>query len=159
VIQRASRGDRDAILAVMGTANMHHVPSPEMGELDLDRFFVARVHGRVIGAAGYELLDACRGKTTLLAVMPEYSGRGVGTALQEARLDEMADLGVEAVTTNADRPATIAWYTGRFGYRVVGELEKLVPFGDPEVDRWTTLELDLVAYRNRRSLTRWGGRS
>ncbi len=35
--------------------------------------------------------------------LPEYAGSGIGYALQDARLREMARLGVEKVTTNADR--------------------------------------------------------
>jgi ribosomal-protein-alanine N-acetyltransferase len=56
------------------------------------------------------------------------------------------EAGAHTVTTNADRPATIAWYQRRYGYRVVGELPKEHEFGDPAVDRWTTLELDLDAW-------------
>jgi ribosomal protein S18 acetylase RimI-like enzyme len=151
VIERAGRGDRDDVIAVMRPANMHHVPSPEMDELALERFFVARVNGRVVGAAGYELLGPNHGKTTLLAVLPAFGGRGIGTALQRARLDAMYRLGVTRVTTNADRPETIAWYERRFGYRRVGELRKLIPFGDPEIDHWVTLELDLSEYMRRTS--------
>jgi 3-keto-5-aminohexanoate cleavage enzyme len=142
--------DREAILEVMLPANMHRVPSPEMPDLDLDRFFVARVGERIVGAAGYRLLDRGRAKTTLLAVLPEHGGRGIGAALQDARLDRMHELGVELVTTNADRPATIAWYKRAYGYRDVGRLAKLHEFGDPDVDHWTTLELDLRAWAERR---------
>lgn len=143
MIEPVAPGDREAILEVMRTANMHHVPSAEMGELDLERFFVAKAEGRIVGAAGYEILEPGRGKTTLLAVLPEYEGLGIGSALQQARLEAMARLGVSTVTTNADRPATIDWYKRRFGYREIGTLEKLIPFGDPNVDRWVTLELEL----------------
>ena len=76
----------------------------------------------------------------------------MGTALQEARLDEMAALGVESVITNADRPATVAWYIRRFGYEVVGHQRKLIPFGDPDIERWTTLELDLGVRQSRAPL-------
>jgi hypothetical protein len=56
IIEPAGPGDRDGILAVMRHFNMHHVPSVEMEELDLTRFFVARMQGRVVGAAGYKVL-------------------------------------------------------------------------------------------------------
>jgi N-acetylglutamate synthase-like GNAT family acetyltransferase len=152
-IRRAAPGDREEILAVMRTANMHHVPSPEMGELDLARFFVARVDGRIVGAGGYALLGEGHGKTTLLAVVPEFQGAGVGAALQDMRLSEMHRHGVHTVTTNADRPSTIDWYCRRYGYQAVSRLRKLHEFGDPSTDYWTTLELDLDAYmrRQRRS--------
>ena len=145
-ISRAGPDDREQILAVMRPANMHHVPSPEMGELELTRFFVARVDGRIVGAGGYALLEDGHGKTTLLAVLPEFQGTGLGAALQDTRLAEMHRHGVHTVTTNADRPATIDWYRRRYGYRAVGRLRKLHDFGDPSTDHWTTLELDLGSH-------------
>jgi 3-keto-5-aminohexanoate cleavage enzyme len=145
-VSRAGPGDREAILDVMRTVNMHHVPSPEMEELDLERFFVARVSGRIVGAAGYKLLGSGRGKTTLLGVVPEFRGSGIGAALQDERLAEMHRLGVRAVTTNADRPQTIDWYKRHYGYRPIGHLKKLHEFGDPAATHWTTLELDLDRY-------------
>jgi ribosomal-protein-alanine N-acetyltransferase len=148
-IQKAKPEEMEAILEVMRPWNMHHVPSPEMESVDLSCFFVARVAGRVIGAAGYKVLSRGEGKTTLLGVLPEYAGRGIGRALQEARLREMARLGVERVTTNADRPATIAWYKRLFGYREIGSLKKLHSFGDPNVGRWTTLQMNLPEYMGR----------
>jgi 3-keto-5-aminohexanoate cleavage enzyme len=152
IIRRATPWDRDAILATMRPWNMHHVPSPEMESLDLSCFFVADVGGAVVGASGYRILGEGRGKTTLLAVVPEHLGSGIGAALQEARLQAMAALGVHTVTTNADRPETIRWYKSRFGYREVGRLQKIHSFGHPDIDHWTTLELDLTDYLRRTSL-------
>lgn len=149
-IERARPKDRDAILEVMRPWNMHHVPSPEMEELDTSCFFVARHDGRVVGAAGWAVVSQKRGKTTLLGVLPEHSGRGLGRALQEARLEAMAALGVRTVTTNADRPRTITWYRDVFGYREVGRLPKVAEFGDPDVPEWTTLEPDLEAWQRGR---------
>lgn len=148
-VRRARPDEREAILEVMRPANMHHVPSPEMGELDLDRFYVAVQEGEIVGAAGWAIRDDGSGKTTLLSVLPSHRGLGIGAALQDARLEAMRAEGARRVTTNADRPATIAWYRDRYGYRVVGELAKEHEFGDPEVDRWTTLELDLHAWASR----------
>ena len=149
-IRHARPDEREAILAVMEPWNMHHVPSPEMEELDLTCFFVALDGNRIIGAAGFKLLEPGRGKTTLLGVLPEYLGTQAGKALQMARLEAMAALGVKKVTTNADRPRTIAWYKKWFGYREVGTLPKIHSFGDPDVDHWTTLEMDLEAWRSAR---------
>jgi predicted N-acetyltransferase YhbS len=73
---------------------------------------------------------------------------GIGAALQQARLEAMHRAGVRSVVTNADRPRTIEWYK-RYGYREVGKLTKVAPFGDPDVGDWTTLELDLGAYMGR----------
>lgn len=145
-IEKAVPGDREAILAVMRHYNMHHVPSVEMDELDLDCFFVAKMNGCIVGAAGYRLLEPGRGKTTLLGVLPEYSGYGIGKALQQRRMEVMHRAGVRTLTTNADRPDTILWYRKHYGYRPVGTLRKLCSFGLEDVGHWTTLETDLGAY-------------
>ena len=52
-LRPARPDDRDAILECLRPWNMHHVPSPEMEQVELDRFFVAELSGRVVGAAGY----------------------------------------------------------------------------------------------------------
>ena len=145
-IENARLSDRDPILQVMKAFNMHHVPSAEMAELDLNAFFVARYHGRVIGAAGYTFLSQTEGKTTLMAVLPEYAGFGIGKALQHRRMEEMHLAGARTVLTNADRPETIVWYKKHFGYRQIGTLKKLCSFGHEAIDHWTTLETDLDAY-------------
>ncbi|UCD83824.1 MAG: GNAT family N-acetyltransferase [Deltaproteobacteria bacterium] len=148
-IEKAGPGDLQAILEVMKPWNMHHVPSPEMEELDLNCFFLARVDDKIIGAAGYKLLSQTQAKTTLLGVLPEYNAMGIGHALHKTRLEAMFRVGVKKVVTNADRPATINWYKKHYGYRKVGTLKKLCSFGDPEIDSWTTLELDLETYMRR----------
>jgi ribosomal-protein-alanine N-acetyltransferase len=150
-IEKASPGDFEAILKVMEPWNMHHVPSREMEELDLACFFVARVSGHVAGAAGYRQLSPTEGKTTLLGILPEFSGMGIGKALQDARLEAMHSLGIRRVTTNADRPETILWYKKHYGYRQVGTLKKICDFSLSDVDHWTTLEMDLDAYMLSRS--------
>jgi ribosomal-protein-alanine N-acetyltransferase len=139
-------GDRAAMLRVLETANMHHVPSPEMDDFDAARWYVAEADGRVVGVAGFRMLDSDEGpvgKTTLLTVDPSWRGAGVGHALQELRMRLMRDAGAHKVITNADRPETISWYERHFGYRRVGEVRKLHEFGLPDVDRWTTLEAKL----------------
>ncbi len=145
-IERASETDREAILEVMRPWNMHHVPSPEMEEIDLSAFFVARSRGQIVGAAGYKVTSQTMGKTTLLGVLPQFNGMGMGAALQHARCETMHRVGVKRVITNCDLPQTVAWYKKRFGYTQVGTLKKVCSFGDPKIDRWTTLEMDLDAY-------------
>jgi 3-keto-5-aminohexanoate cleavage enzyme len=154
-IQPARSGDREAILKVMEPWNMHRVPSPEMAELDISCFFVARVDGRIVGASGYTILSQKVGKTTLLGVLPDYAKMGIGRALHDERLRAMARLGVTKVVTNADRPATIAWYKKNWGYEEVGRLKKVSPFGDDAVDHWTTLEMDLVAHMRKLDGDAW----
>jgi ribosomal protein S18 acetylase RimI-like enzyme len=111
---------------------------------------VAEAEGEIVGVAGFKVLPDGTGKTTLMAVDPRYRGRGLGRRLQEMRMEALLERGCTRVVTNADRPATIAWYQRRFGYRVVGSIAKLHVFGDPEIDRWTTLEADLEEWAARR---------
>jgi len=148
-IERASAGDEAAILEVMRPWNMHHVPSPEMQRLIVDQFFLARVDGKLVGAAGYEILSDELGKTTLLGVLPEYNALGIGSQLHHARCEAMYRLGVKRVITNSDLPKTIAWYQKRFGYKIIGSLKKVASFGSDDIDHWTTLEMDLEAYMGR----------
>jgi len=147
IIEPAAAGDLPDILAVLETVNMHHIPSPEMPEFDLSCAFVARLHGVVVGVAGYKMLSATRAKTTLLAVLPEVRRLGIGRLLQERRMDALVALGIRTLTTNADRPETIAWYEKYFGYVRVGTLPKLHPFGRTDIAEWTTLETDLTRWR------------
>lgn len=142
-IERAVEKDVLDILEVMKTANMHHVPSAEMPELDWRCFFVAKVGGRTVGAAGYKVLSSEEAKTTLLAVLPECRGMGIGRALQTARMRELAKRGVRKLRTNADIPETIEWYKRHFGYRETGKLKKVHEFGRTDIDEWTSLETDL----------------
>jgi N-acetylglutamate synthase-like GNAT family acetyltransferase len=147
--RRASAADRDDVLAVLETANFHHIPSPEMPELDLSRFFVAEVDGDIVGVAGWKVLGADEGKTTLMAVDPAYRGWGIGMELQRLRMREMSAAGCRWVITNADRPETIRWYQRHFGYEVVGSLPKDHEFGAPDVADWTTLRTDIHAWLQR----------
>lgn len=143
----ASEAHRDAIMAALETANMHHIPSREMPELDLRHAWVAVMAGEVVGFSGISMLDAHRAKTTLLVVLPRHRQYGIGRRLQEKRMLAAMELGATTLITNADRPEAITWYTKYFGYREVGRLAKEHEFGLPDVHEWTTLETDLVAWK------------
>lgn len=144
--RRAAAEDEPALRVVLKTANFDNVPSPEMPELRLENYYVAEVSGTIVGCCGWIVLPDGHGKTTLMAVDPNYRGWGIGQKLQELRMLEMRRLGCSTVITNADIPATITWYQRKFGYRVIGTLPKEHEFGDPTVDHWTTLEADIEAW-------------
>ncbi|HSI79886.1 MAG TPA: GNAT family N-acetyltransferase [Solirubrobacterales bacterium] len=138
--------DREGVLRVLETANMHRVPSPEMDGFEVGSWYVAEAEAAIVGVAGFRIVttpEGAVGKTTLLAVDPARRSSGIGRALQELRLELMRDRGATRVITNADRPETIDWYRRHFGYRIVGEVPKLHEFGLPDVDAWTTLEAEL----------------
>ncbi|HSR74090.1 MAG TPA: GNAT family N-acetyltransferase [Sulfurovum sp.] len=142
-IESANPNELEGILAVLKPWNMHHIPSAEMEKIDFDTFFVAKIDGKIVGVSGYKVLDANNGKTTLLAVYPEFQGSGIGKALQDKRLEAMYQKGVKKVTTNADRPDIILWYKKHYGYKEIGRLKKIASFGLDDKEYWTTLEMDL----------------
>ena len=146
-IRPARAMDLPAMMEVLRSANMHYIPSPEMPELDLHCCCVAEVKSGVAGMSGYKILSAREAKTTLMAVLPEFRGWGIGRALQEWRMRELSRRGIQLLLTNADRPETIAWYKRHFGYREIGSLPKEHEFGHPDIFRWTTLEVDLNRWK------------
>ena len=147
-IEVASEKYLDGIMAVLQTANMHHIPSKEMPELDLSKCFIAKSGGKVVGVSGYKMLPDGRGKTTLLAVLPEFQCHGIGYALHVRRIEAMESLGAERILTNADREESIEWYKRHFGYVVIGSLRKLHDFGAP-AGHWTTLEMSISKWREK----------
>jgi ribosomal-protein-alanine N-acetyltransferase len=119
-----------------------------MPELDLSCCLVAEIDGKIVGVSGYKILSSNEGKTTLLAVDPECRKLGLGYALQKWRMEELLNENIRYLTTNADRPETIAWYKKHFGYQEIGSLQKEHEFGRPDIDHWTTLRTDLVAWKD-----------
>ena len=145
-IQSAKPSDFEQILAVLKPWNMHHIPSLEMEMIDFDTFFVAKMDGKIVGVSGYKIVSKEEGKTTLLAVYPEFRGSGIGKALQDRRLEAMHQAGTKRVTTNADRHDIIVWYKKHYGYKEIGKVKKVASFGLEEVREWTTLQMDVEAY-------------
>ena len=146
MIDKACPEDRPRILELLKQTNMHHIPSPEMPEVSWDNYFVARLDGEVVGFSGYKILSPTEAKTELMAVDTKCRGLSIGFKLQERRMEDMVSRGLRTLTTNTDLPATIAFYKNHFGYIEVGNLPKLHEFSDPDVDQWTTLQVDLVAW-------------
>jgi ribosomal-protein-alanine N-acetyltransferase len=58
-------------------------------------------------------------------------------------MDAMITLGAKKIITNADLPESISWYKKNFGYKIIGKIKKINEFGNPVIDHWTTLELDV----------------
>lgn len=142
-IEKAKAEDIPAIMRVLRTANMHHIPSKEMPELDYNQCFVAKTGNHIVGVGGYKMISPACGKTTVLVVEPKYRKKGIGEALQLRRMKAMVQAGAKKIITNADLPESIEWYKKHFGYKVVGTLKKFHEFGHPGVDHWTTLELNI----------------
>lgn len=150
LIEPASEQDIPAIVEILKTANMHYIPSPEMPELDWKCFFVAKLDGKIVGAAGYKILSATEAKTTMMAVHPDYRRHGIGKKLQEKRMMVLIEKGIKTLTTNSDIPETISWYKKHFGYKEIGKLKKIHEFSRPDIDEWTTMQTDLIEWLKNR---------
>jgi N-acetylglutamate synthase-like GNAT family acetyltransferase len=141
--------DLPAVLAILDSVNMlpiapaAEIPEPEVSTLEIENTFVAEVSGNIVGVASYFVRSASVCETASFAVLPEWRRRGIGALLHRARLREMKGRGAVTVITQTDRPENVRWFVHRFGYREVGQNLKRHAFGDPDLDRWTVLELDL----------------
>lgn len=143
-VRRPSADDWESIVAILRHYNFQNIGGPEMPRFPLEDCFVAVSGGRVVGVAGYEVLDAVTAKHSLTAVLPELRNRGIGTALKRACFDYLRGRGVKQVFTNCDDPLVIGWNVQRFGFRPTGKrITKLEPYGRPDKDHWVNLVLDL----------------
>jgi N-acetylglutamate synthase-like GNAT family acetyltransferase len=150
IIEKALPEDLPVIMELLKLANMHYIGSPEMPSLAYENYFVARIKGNIVGFSGYKILSPTEAKTELMVVHPDCRGLGIGDKLQTRRMEDMLTKGIRTLTTNTDLPATIKWYQEHFGYRKIGVLKKIHEFGDPAIDYWTTLQVDLVQWNNTR---------
>lgn len=152
-IRKATAEDRSSILKILEQANMHHIGTPEMPELTYDTYMVAQTDEGIAGFCGFKILSNTEAKTELMVVDFKYRGHGIGIKLQTTRMENLLAKGIRTLTTNTDLPKTIKWYKTYFDYKEVGKLKKIHKFGDPEIDHWTTLQVDLVEWdKNRRKV-------
>ncbi len=148
-IRKIEKGEIDAAMAILKKWNMapleatENIPNPERESLDLKHTFVALKDDKIIGVCSYLVLSDEEAETASLAVDPILKGKGVGYALQIARLKEMKSRGFSRVHTETDRPETVKWFIKKFGYKVVGTNPKKHDFSLKDVDHWTVLKLDL----------------
>jgi N-acetylglutamate synthase-like GNAT family acetyltransferase len=143
-IRRPREDEWDRILEILETANFHHIGGQEMPEFPLGDCFVAVADGRVIGVAGYKILDATTAKTSLLAVDPEHRGAAVGIVLQTARQDFLRAQGIKELYTNSDDERVIDWYMRHFGYKPTGKrIPKLESFGRDDKTEWINMKVEL----------------
>lgn len=94
-----------------------------IGEIPLEtRSLVAVDSGEVLGFCCWDWYnrDELAAKTVIITVARSARERGVGSLLQNARMQRMWDEGALSIHTWSADPASIAWYERHFGYRRVG---------------------------------------
>jgi amino-acid N-acetyltransferase len=86
-------------------------------------YFVYRVdRGPLVGVAALHICWAGLGEVRSVAVLPDYQGRGLGSSLVKACLDEARSLGLSEVFCLTLRPE----FFQRFGFKVV-QRDELLP--------------------------------
>ncbi len=150
-INKAKLEEKSEIVKVLESRNMHHAFYLDSEDIDLSNFFVAKHAENIVGVAGYSLLSPTRGRTRLLAVYPDFTGFGIGRALQEARLEEMYKVGVTKIESRSDNKSSILWYKKHFGYKEIGKRLKSDKAGATDALYSIILELDLVEYMKTKS--------
>lgn len=149
-IEKAKEENRTDIFRLLKQANMHYIPSEEMPGLTYENYFVAKNDGNVVGFCGYKILSEHDAKTELMVVDSQTRGQGIGYALQVRRMEDILNKGIWTLMTNTDSPASINWYKKHFAYKEVGKLKKIHEFGDPNIDEWTTLQVNLIQWDEER---------
>ncbi len=146
-IERPGTADKARIYEILATANFDKVGGTEMPAYPLEDCFVARVEGRIVGVAGYQVLDAETAKTTVITICPDWRGSGVGSMLQTHRLGYLKSLGIRRCYTNCDDERAIQWNMDHFGFRRTGDLvPKTEAYGRDDRDHWVNLVIDLEAW-------------
>ena len=84
---------------------------------------IAYDQGRAVGVISVK--DEGQGKYYIgcLAVVKEEQGRGIGTLLMKHFMSEHPDWKELTLVTPKDNEQNIRFYTGRFGFEIVGEEE------------------------------------
>ncbi len=144
IIRRPTEEDWYQILDVLRTANFHHIGGPEMATFPLEDCFIADIEDRIVGVAGYRILDEYNAKTTLLVVLPEYRRGKIGHDLQQTRQDFLREQGIKTLFSNTDDQHVVNWYKRNFGYQETGKIiAKMEPFGRLDRDTWINLKVEL----------------
>ena len=91
----------------------------KVSEINLQNAFLAVKDDKIVGVSHYKLLNENVAKTTLLTVLPECRGLGLGEKLQIARMKEAYEKGCKKLITYCETPSTASWYVKHFNYKIL----------------------------------------
>jgi [ribosomal protein S18]-alanine N-acetyltransferase len=91
----------------------------ELAQVDTRRYVVAEARGQIVGYAGLMCIEPIADVQTI-AVVPEFEGKGIGSAILTELLDEAQRRGATEVLleVRADNPRAQALYV-RFGFEQI----------------------------------------
>ena len=136
MIRKAEEADIDGILNVLRCYNFKVIKAfdgapidedygetitlyNQVSEIDLRNGFVAVIDGKIVGFSHYKHLHEATAKTTLITVLPEYAGHGLGKELQLARMKEAYEKGCKELITYCETRTIVDWYVKNFDYKVL----------------------------------------
>ncbi|SCW26538.1 Acetyltransferase (GNAT) family protein [Ruminococcaceae bacterium YRB3002] len=82
---------------------------------------IAYEEGKAVGVISYKAEGQGKYYIGCLAVIKEEQGRGIGTLLMDHFMSEHPDWNELTLVTPRDNERNIRFYTGRFGFEIVGE--------------------------------------
>ncbi len=82
---------------------------------------IAYDQDEAVGVISYKTEGPGKYYIGCLAVRKEEQGQGIGTALMRFFMDDHQDWNEITLVTPKDNEANIRFYTGRFGFEIVGE--------------------------------------
>jgi len=102
LIRKATLKDVDAIKSIISfyakQELMLHRSVSDLYE-SIRNFYVYDLDGEVVGCCGLQVLWSDLAEILSFAILPEYRGKGIGTQLLDACLDDARELGVTSVFT------------------------------------------------------------
>ncbi|HEU4800536.1 MAG TPA: GNAT family N-acetyltransferase [Gemmatimonadales bacterium] len=132
--------DLDGLFACLRGYHLHLLGDDPLADSDYPADALLMVRNRIaeirldtnslVAVDGGEVLGFCcwawynraehAAKTVIITVSRAARERGVGSLLQQARMQRMWDEGAQSIHTWSADPASIAWYERHFGYRRLG---------------------------------------
>lgn len=91
----------------------------QVSEINLQNAFLAIIDRKIVGFSHYKLLGEGVAKTTLISVLPECQGLGLGEKLQVARMREAYEKGCKKLITFCDTQRAVNWYVKHFNYKIL----------------------------------------
>lgn len=139
-IRRPGEGDLDSLFSCLKTYHLHLLGTASVTDPDFpgdailsvrnafcyvnlaEKCWIAEQGQQVLGFCCWDWNDPAQksAKTILISVLPEARSLGIGSLLQQRRMNEMYEAGAKEVHTWSDDPKSIQWYQQRFGYELIG---------------------------------------
>ena len=134
--------DLDGLFACLHGYHLHLLGDAPFADSDYPEDALLTVRNRIaeirldthslVAVDGGEVLGFCcwdwyrreerAAKTVIITVARAARERGVGSLLQQARMQRMWDEGAQSIHTWSADPTSIAWYERHFGYRRLGHV-------------------------------------